>query len=42
MSLITKGLLVSGLGLAGVFAVLILFYFLTSILLVVFKPKSEE
>jgi Na+-transporting methylmalonyl-CoA/oxaloacetate decarboxylase gamma subunit len=42
MSIIEKGLLVSGLGLAGVFAVLILFYILTSVLNVVFKPKSEK
>jgi hypothetical protein len=41
MSTIAKGLLVSGLGLAGVFAVLIVFFVLTSVLLKAFKPKEK-
>jgi Na+-transporting methylmalonyl-CoA/oxaloacetate decarboxylase gamma subunit len=42
MSIISQGLLVSGLGLAGVFAVLILFYIITRIMLAITQKKPTE
>jgi Na+-transporting methylmalonyl-CoA/oxaloacetate decarboxylase gamma subunit len=42
MSLISQGLLVSGLGLAGVFAVLILFFVLTKVILAISKKVVKE
>ncbi|WP_148137135.1 OadG-related small transporter subunit [Candidatus Formimonas warabiya] len=42
MSLVESGLEVMALGLAGVFAVLILFYFMIKLLIKAFPPKEES
>ncbi|WP_236860098.1 OadG family protein [Candidatus Formimonas warabiya] len=41
MDLVGLGLEVMGMGLAGVFVVLILFYFMIKLLIKVFPPKEE-
>ncbi|HEX3047697.1 MAG TPA: OadG family protein [Bacillota bacterium] len=40
--LFNKGLIAAGLGLSGVFLVLILFYFLTKLLLYIFRKFPEQ
>lgn len=42
MDLIGKGLELMGIGLAGVFTVLIIFYFMIKLLLKAFPPKEEN
>ena len=42
MELLTKGFELMGMGLVGVFAVLIFFYFMIKVLIKVFPPKEGE
>lgn len=42
MELFNKGLVAAGLGLSGVFLVLILFYFVTKLMLYVFRKFPEK